>query len=74
MSKSNTVCPRCGEAFVCAMQSGEAACWCAAYPAAFEVPKAGEGGACYCPRCLAELIEARRAQMAGMHCRPLRPR
>nr|WP_237266639.1 hypothetical protein [Thauera humireducens] len=46
------------------MRAGEAACWCAAYPAAFAVPapeSVPETGACYCPRCLAELIEARRA-------------
>ena len=43
------------------------ACWCAAFPAAFAVPEAGavpaEAG-CYCPRCLAELIEDRRARLA----------
>lgn len=66
-----SVCPRCGADFMCAMVSGESACWCAAYPAAFAVPA---GGGCYCPRCLAELIEEKRAQMEKMHGRPLRGR
>jgi hypothetical protein len=58
------LCPRCGVAFTCGMRAGEAACWCAAYPAAFAVPAAEsvpDSGACYCPTCLAELIETRRA-------------
>ena len=61
------LCPRCGAAFTCGMRAGETACWCAAYPAAFAVPApecVPDGGACYCPKCLAELIEARRAASA----------
>ncbi len=59
MNETPNVCPRCGVAFSCGMRVGEAECWCAALPAAFAVPAEG-GGECYCPRCLAELIEARR--------------
>jgi len=59
MNGSTNVCPRCGAAFGCGMRAGEAACWCAALPAAFAVPAEG-AGECYCPRCLRELIEARR--------------
>jgi len=59
--ETTNVCPRCGAAFSCGMRAGEAECWCAALPAAFAVPAEG-AGACYCPRCLAGLIEARRAE------------
>lgn len=59
------------------MRAGEPVCWCAAYPPAFVVPPTDAvpaTGACYCPACLAALIEEKRAAMGGMHCRPLRPR
>jgi hypothetical protein len=59
------------------MRSGAAVCWCVAYPPAFAVPEADAvppSGACYCPDCLAALIEEKRAALGGMHCRPLRPR
>ena len=59
MNETTNVCPRCGTSFTCGMRAGEAECWCAALPAAFAVPAEGTGE-CYCPRCLAELIEARR--------------
>lgn len=59
MNETPNVCPRCGVTFSCGMRVGEAECWCAALPAGFAVPAEG-GGECYCPRCLAELIEARR--------------
>lgn len=61
-------CPRCAAAFTCGMQAGESACWCAAFPSAFAIPAAGAvdpAAACYCPRCLAELIEQKRAKGAG---------
>ncbi len=66
------VCPRCGEAFSCGMEAGVETCWCTAYPAGVVVPDAAVGG-CYCPACLAELIDQQRAQAGGMYCRPLRP-
>ena len=58
MNETTNVCPRCGASFTCGMRAGEAECWCAALPAAFAVPAEGTGE-CYCPRCLAELNEAR---------------
>ena len=67
MSEPTNTCPRCGASFTCGMQAGESACWCAAFPAAFAVPEAGAlpaDAGCYCPRCLAELIEDRRARLA----------
>ncbi|WEN43353.1 hypothetical protein CKCBHOJB_02972 [Thauera sp. GDN1] len=67
MNDHTNTCPRCGARFTCGMQAGEPACWCAAYPAAFAVPEAGAvavDAGCYCPRCLAELIEERRARLA----------
>ncbi|MGQ5489458.1 cysteine-rich CWC family protein [Thauera sp. AutoDN2] len=74
MNEPGNACRACGAPFVCGMRSGEAACWCAAYPAALGVPKGGEGAGCYCPRCLGALIEEKRAELGGMYCRPLGPR
>lgn len=62
------LCPRCGQAFTCGMRAGEAVCWCVAHPPAFVVPQADAvpaSGACYCPACLAALIEAKQAAMAA---------
>lgn len=65
MGEASNTCPRCGAAFICGMQAGGDACWCAAFPAAFAVPAAG-AAACYCPRCLATLIaDAQVERMPG---------
>lgn len=55
---TTNICPACGASFTCGMQAGLAECWCAALPPLLEVPAAGEAG-CYCPTCLARLVEAR---------------
>jgi hypothetical protein len=46
-------CVRCGAVFACAMITGEASCWCAAYPQVMPVPQ--ENAGCCCPACLGEL-------------------
>lgn len=53
--ENETRCARCGTAFVCAMNTGLAECWCAGLPALKPVP----GRACLCRDCLeAELKTA----------------
>mgnify|MGYP002148135566 FL=1 len=50
------ICPACGAGFTCGMQAGQPECWCAAFPPLLAVPSAG-AGSCYCPACLARMIE-----------------
>ena len=57
-------CPACGAAFGCGIQAGLTECWCAALPPLLKVPAEGHQG-CYCPACLARLVEAQRAGSAG---------
>ena len=53
---STNICPGCGAGFTCGMQVGQPECWCAALPPLLAVPAAG-AGSCYCPACLARMIE-----------------
>jgi len=55
------ICPACGAGFTCGMQAGQPECWCAAFPPLLAVPSAG-AGSCYCPACLAKMIDT---QVAG---------
>ncbi|ENO77056.1 cysteine-rich CWC family protein [Thauera mechernichensis] len=74
---STNRCPRCAATFTCGMQAGEAACWCAAFPSAFAVPSVGSVDpalGCYCPRCLAELIDQKRALQGGAAATPAQDR
>lgn len=50
------ICPACGAGFTCGMQAGQPECWCAAFPPLLAVPSAG-AGSCYCPVCLAQMID-----------------
>ena len=52
-------CPRCGAAFVCGMQAGQASCWCAELPVLQKAAEGVEG--CYCPDCLRQLLESQQA-------------
>ncbi|HEY7674533.1 MAG TPA: cysteine-rich CWC family protein [Burkholderiales bacterium] len=49
-------CARCGTVFECGSQAGKERCWCAAFPA---LPAPQPGKACYCPRCLKDLLDAK---------------
>ena len=51
------ICPACGAGFTCGMQAGQPECWCAAFPPLLAVPSAG-AGSCYCPACLAQMIDS----------------
>lgn len=54
-------CPACGAEFVCGMNAGLTACWCASLPPLLAVPDA-HVGQCYCPDCLRQkLAEAGQA-------------
>jgi hypothetical protein len=53
-----TSCPRCGNDNQCGM-GGEQPCWCSTeLTPALQVPK--DMAACYCPRCLIEVVAERR--------------
>ena len=54
------ICPACGAGFTCGMQAGQPECWCAALPPLLAVPSAG-AGSCYCPACLAQMIDTQAA-------------
>ena len=58
------ICPACGAGFTCGMQAGQPECWCAAFPPLLAVPSAG-AGSCYCPACLARMIEAQQGGQRG---------
>ncbi|MBK7663430.1 MAG: cysteine-rich CWC family protein [Sterolibacteriaceae bacterium] len=51
-------CAKCGAGFVCGMQAGLAACWCAQLPPV--APPLGSAVGCLCPNCLE--AEIRRIQ------------
>ena len=53
---STNICPGCGAGFTCGMQAGQPEYWCATLPPLLAVPSAG-AGSCYCPACLARMIE-----------------
>lgn len=53
-----SVCPRCGIAFVCGVAAGLDSCWCMDRPIAFPVSDPGNEGKCYCPACLEALAGA----------------
>ena len=46
------------------MQAGQPECWCAALPPLLAVPSAG-AGSCYCPACLARMIETQQGGQRG---------
>ena len=58
---STNICPGCGAGFTCGMQAGQPECWCAAFPPLLAVPSAG-AGSCYCPACLAQMIETQQGE------------
>jgi len=57
-------CPACGAAFTCGMQAGLTECWCSALPPLLALPATAAAG-CYCPECLARLVEAQQAGKAA---------
>ena len=61
---STNICPACGAGFTCGMQAGQPECWCAALPQLLAVPSAG-AGSCYCPACLARMIETQQGGQRG---------
>ncbi len=52
------ICPGCGEKVPCGPLQGRDHCWCSDFPRVMGVPEVGAG--CFCPRCLAMEILARR--------------
>jgi hypothetical protein len=60
-----SVCRRCAAVFDCCMVEGAAEpCWCTRLPvlpaeALVTVDQDGQGGSCYCPVCLRELVSER---------------
>lgn len=55
-------CPRCGTAFTCGVQAGQATCWCFDLPHVMKMDDAGEG--CLCLNCLKAQIEAVQRELA----------
>ncbi|MBI5923123.1 MAG: cysteine-rich CWC family protein [Betaproteobacteria bacterium] len=62
-SNSSNICPRCGKAFTCGMNAGQASCWCAELPP-LAIPESGSG--CYCPECLRQLVAAQQQDQENL--------
>jgi Cysteine-rich CWC len=61
-SASVSICPGCGQRFVCGAVNGAARCWCMEQPLGLFEPVVGES--CYCPECLQKRISERASQTA----------
>ncbi|HSO05782.1 MAG TPA: cysteine-rich CWC family protein [Pelomicrobium sp.] len=62
-SDPSRTCARCGASFVCGLEAGHAACWCAVdFPATLPVPDENTG--CLCPACLRAAIAMQTTQRA----------
>ncbi|MFL9993479.1 cysteine-rich CWC family protein [Paraburkholderia sediminicola] len=61
-AESSALCPRCGQAFDCAMHKVPFDCWCREMPV-LPADRLDPSGRCLCPECLAAEI-ARAVQPA----------
>ena len=57
----SSICPACGQPFICGMLAGDKACWCAQMPPLLGVSGASPA-ACYCPACLRHMLDRQAAE------------
>jgi uncharacterized protein len=63
-SAAQSTCSRCGAQFQCGMQAGLGKCWCSSLQPVTPIESAA---GCFCPDCLAALVNAQREGKASGH-------
>jgi len=55
-------CASCGQGFLCGAELREGTCWCNDLPLIMEVPGQQDEMGCYCPECLKDIIQEKKAK------------